>query len=712
MCPTIRYAHHPICLMYLVINFDDPAAGKKRLGQSNGKGTAKIQTHDRITTSFSVGDLRHNPKLGCLTCKVRRKRCNDQRPECSGCKKVRMDCVWIDYEKMSKDDIRRLRREVAATFNERRTRTRKAKPTEVSGEQNMARPDSDEEDLAPEDAEDSDQVADLKVLEQPETITALSPIPNHVLSPQQLLLQDNATLILLNMQDRVAHHYGASGAEKPGFMISSPTSPAVLDEEQNSSPSGGILSLLKEYSQFRGSNANLPERSHSNDLQLMLPQHFNLPSFMESVLSAGTPEQLSSLASSFNAVFSPAPEIPITTLPGLDESGVYLYNYYVDTLSWKVSIAPRSQNEGNSFQKVFLPLAQEDNGTLFGILAWAGYHLGGRWMELGRKYADLAVEQLRRESTDRRTTLNKLATILILCGAEICRGDVKLWLVYLDWGSTLLKKGGGILNFDGNKEEHWLISNFAYHDIMASSTCERGTYFSMDVYDTIFKDERGVSVGHLNPLLGVNKCFYKIIGDINSLSYASNLTPDLVISPDDAEGSEYSDMSEHGLRSLELHKLVERALEIDHMIDTCRPEPSDLVGLDDSELELQLTSFEGFQLSCKLYLRQLILRCNPSSIESQILNNDLIKCIEILLPTFMHATLVFPIFMAGVHAVTSGDRKKLIEKVDAMMKIYGPWNVVRVKLVLTEIWDRNPSGDTVVDWIEILREFGWELNFA
>lgn len=697
--------------MYLVINFDDSAAAKKRIGTPNGKGPTKHQSRDRITTSFSVGDLRHNPKLGCLTCKVRRKRCNDQKPECSGCKKVRMDCVWIDYEKMSKDDIRRLRREVAATFNERRTRTRRAKTTNSSGVNN-SRPDSEDEELPPEDTEDSDQVADLELLRQPATHTALSPIPNHVLSPQQLLLQDNTTLMQLPLEGRAVHDYATSSVEKSGFLIPNPTSPPVLDEEQNSSLSGGILSLLKEYSQLRGSTANLPERDHTNELQLMLPQHFNLPSFMETVLSAGTPEQLSSLASSFNAVFSPAPEIPITTLPGLDESGVYLYNYYVDTLSWKVSIAPRSQNEGNSFQKVFLPLAQEDSGTLFGILAWAGYHLGGRWMELGRKYADLAVEQLRRESADRRTTLNKLATILILCGAEICRGDVKLWLVYLDWGSTLLKKGGGILDFDGNKEEHWLISNFAYHDIMASSTCERGTYFPMEVYDTIFKDERGVSMGHLNPLLGVNKCFYKIIGDINSLSYASNMAPELVISPGDSEGSEYSDMSEHGLRSSELHQLVERALEINHMIDTCRPEPSDLVGLDDSELELQLTSFEGFQLSCKLYLRQLILRCNPSSIESQILNNDLLKCIEILIPTFMHATLVFPIFMAGVHAVTPGDRKKLIEKVDAMIQMYGPWNVVRVKLIMTEIWDRNPNGDTVVDWIAILREFGWELNFA
>ena len=79
------------------------------------------------------------------------------------------------------------------------------------------------------------------------------------------------------------------------------------------------------------------------------------------------------------------------------------------------------------------------------------------------------------------------------------------------------------------------------------------------------------------------------------------------------------------------------------------------VGLTDQELELQLTLFEAFQL-CKLFLRQSIMKCNPSMLESQVLNNDLIKCLDVLVGTSVQASLVFPIFISGIHCVSDTTR--------------------------------------------------------
>lgn len=801
---------------------EDVHGGSEQANNLDAQAWSQEQADMRGKLEWHYSRKTPKTRTGCLTCKYRKKKCNEVRPVCRDCERFGKQCVWADYVNMTGEEIRLLQEKVRNQESVSKMRRRR----------HVAKPDASKlgkfEDCFVLESAPGSPTGNIPLAKTKKPVAELqlnsvlplefipqSQVPSHMHlerdhnNPQMfpstkppllnssyaeavstfaqpprrdsylmsgnshILLSPNALLGLpprptgkrdnIEMPSPFTQHL--SNIRDNGLPLfgnnSEKNSPPPMDIEQyheipepfSGSPAA-FLGFLKEVSEFTQERIDRrltlidddgEEAKDDDDMgaDIRLSPKFNIPGFLEHInqLSNGSPSQFNNLASSFNAAFLPSPQLPPTLLPELNSSGHYLYDYYVDTLSRKVSIAPTSQNESNSYQKVFLPLAQRDKGVLYGILAWSGFHLGGSWMAEGSKYAEMAVNHLRNgvdfsnnaNHDDRRTILNKLATVLILCGAEICRGDVKYWSVYLNWGWKLLRDNGGILNFDKNKEEHWLISNFAYHDILASSTTERGTYFSPETYQTIFRDAEGVSRGSLNPLLGVSKSLYKVIGDIDSLSFESKKSLNdyyhrgsskLTISPTsfnlhspeentaaavDDQGSEISD---HGRVSRLLLSIIEKAKEVERSIDSAKPEMDDLINLSDEELELQLTFFESFQLSCKLFLRQSIMKCNPSSLESQVLVNDLIKCIDILIESPMQASLVFPLFIAGIHMVTEDDRVNMKERLDKMIEMYGPWNVVRIRHVIELIWEKNPEGDKVVDWMAVLNELGWEINFA
>ncbi|OBA21288.1 hypothetical protein METBIDRAFT_78300 [Metschnikowia bicuspidata var. bicuspidata NRRL YB-4993] len=687
--------------------------------------------------SSSAGRSAHKSKAGCLTCKYRKKKCDESKPVCRDCRRFNKECVWIDHRTMNGTEIESLKARVREKESSRKMRKRIGQPQNAGY---ALHPLSDLRGspvgMDPSFSVSSEPRGSISAIVQPHSpFSKLPVIPN----------------TNFNM---APSRSGPVSALDVHPIESDPMNDVLLPFEHLVEPrsSAAVLGFLKELSAFNW-NTKLTDANQENAESSLrfesevspgrtLP-NFNIPSFIEQIqtMSHNFPAHIDSLASSFNATFSPSPRASLSFSPELDQSGLHLYNYYLEVLSQKVSIAPCSQNESNSYQRVFLPLAQKDKGVLYGLLAWAGFHLGGQWMAEGTKYAELALKHLCADISftegtqrveDRRTIINKLAAILILCGAEICRGDVKFWSIYLQWGWKLLRSNGGILNFNNNKEEHWLISNFAYHDLLASSTSERGTYFPNETYYKIFADPDGISSGNLNPLLGVSKPLYKIIGDISSLCFESKQIMDQYYSlsrkvPKQSEatlrspeetGSLHSftettsEVSDHSKVADLLNFISNKAHELEITLNNVKPDSCDLQSLSDSELESQLTIFETFQLSCKLYLRQAILRLNPSALECQILMNDLIKCIDVLIDTPMQASIVFPVFIAGLFTVTESGKAAMRKRFEKLIVDYGPWNVVRVKSLVEKIWEENPHGDRVVDWNTMLNDLNWDLNFA
>lgn len=115
--------------------------------------------------------------------------------------------------------------------------------------------------------------------------------------------------------------------------------------------------------------------------------------------SPSFPDLVSTLNAHFNP--SPNPQPSLLSLPELaDPSISYLYNYYVEVISKKVSVAPTSQNESNSYQKIFLPLAQKDKGVLYSILAWAGFQLGGKWEADATNFVSKAMQHFHQNNNN------------------------------------------------------------------------------------------------------------------------------------------------------------------------------------------------------------------------------------------------------------------------------------------------------------------------
>ncbi|KAI3406951.2 hypothetical protein KGF56_000244 [Candida oxycetoniae] len=734
---------------------------------TNEPGSVKMIKN---STDFHKFKESGRSRYGCITCKIRKKKCDETRPVCSDCSRLSKKCYYVDRDTMTNEEIQSLKKKVEIEESNHKLRKRKLKPNQVqasadeqqkSRNKNKKRKKKEKENVASMQQEIEPFPSKISTFSSTSssstTTTASCP---KVDSP---ITTSNIKETLSETKEPVTPQFeSADGILVPSkSMVSSHSIESLSSfafDHDSASPST-FLNLLKEMSRGHDyiTQANKIEEQPDDHLELASFMHlptFNgiiADSFDQDVTTSTTTTTTTTtittnnhsngastsyldLISSINAHLTPSPQPPLYIPELVNPSYSFLYNYYVDVITNKISIAPVSQDEANSYQKIFLPLAHKDKGVFYSLLAWAGYQLGGTWEEEAQNFVKKALVHFHSKGDeDRQSVITKLALILTLCAAEICNGDVKKWGVYLNWGWKLLESHGGIAEFNKSKEEHWLTTIFAYHDLLASPAVQRGTYYSPLIYDRIFDDSEGFMKGQLHPLIGVAKRLFRLIGDISDLLYKSRKllkeyyergtnddTSDTCMEAKDDgfldSDLDFSDteseISQYGKSAKLLSYVITKANELEQQIDESKPDKKDLYNLSDHDLELQLTLFEAFQLSAKLFLRQSVLKCNPSHLESQVMNINLIKCLDILIGSPVQASLVFPTFIAGIHCVSKHDQQAMQERVKVFIKTYGMFNVNRVKDIMEKIWKKNSNGNQVLDWHEILDELGWDLNFA
>ena len=669
-------------------------------------------------------------KGGCITCKIRKKRCSEERPVCADCERLGKQCVWATDE-MSIEKIRELKKQVEE--NEKNARAKRIRVEKEAGSDKPKRKRKRKEKR-------EDQIPNVS-----------SPQINHE-SPMSIsnFIDDDIPLDPEMQSARPIHH-------KPGTPISAtPISSNLMNFPTRAfSPSQNSLSFspkpwdlsngnehLFEFNNFFESNLRSNIDKYSDKITELdnddsQQQHHStslrkIDSF-ENMLNQNNIQVPPFINFDFTNTI---PKNPFPSSLNLDNIGVKLYDYYQHRLARIMSIVPA---ESNYYLKVFLPMAAQNKGILYSILAWSGYHLGGDFEDEGTRYMTKALDFIKDTPIkNENETLQRLANLLIMCGAEICKGDVRKWPVYLEWAAKIIKNRGGLYEFNKDKEQHWLMSSFAYHDILASSTSERGTYFPVEQYDDFI-----VNLGFgVDPLHGIVKPMFNIIGEISTLvteskkllKISSNSLGYGIMNDDDDEGVDggFDENSfevpgidtpdsekvgnDHGgvklSRYASLSKIMQKASLLENKINIAKPDPKDLNSFSPEELELQLTLFESFQLTAKLHLRQSVLRLNPSSLETQFILCELLKCLDVVLKSSVEGSLCFPLFIAGMNCTTKKDRKRMLARFKDIGERYSFKNLERAKTVMEQVWLVDPSGTRCVDWYEIVKRLGWDVSFA
>lgn len=104
---------------------------------------------------------------------------------------------------------------------------------------------------------------------------------------------------------------------------------------------------------------------------------------------------------------------------------------------------------------------------------------------------------------------------LIFIGIEVCTGDVRNWRGFMTQCSVLIQSFGGVLAvtdlFGYSNDIKWLISDFKFHDLLSSKCLIDGPIFPIEEYEKALspRPEYGI-----DPLQGIVGPLYDIMGGI------------------------------------------------------------------------------------------------------------------------------------------------------------------------------------------------------
>lgn len=418
----------------------------------------------------------------------------------------------------------------------------------------------------------------------------------------------------------------------------------------------------------------------------------------------------------------------------LDPVGMHLYDYYRDHLGKIISIAPVKQNY---YLQVFLPMAHQHRGILYGLMAWSAHHLSisqegseardSNYHTLANRYTLESLRFLRSEID--MNFLWSLAQLLILCGAEICQGDVSKWKVLLRYAADLIEKnvGGDIshLMFSFTSQHdtttrYWLLANFIYHDIMSS----RGTHFPIDQYNKVLSSGNDTNFNSISdapmqvdPLHGINRPIFLLIGDITNLVRCMK------------------NAGTFGKTHPNFREYMDRALELQTEIFRISPDVQELQLYEGSSLMrvLCLELFQLMKLSALLHLKTTCLRQSKYTWEIHHLWLELFEKIALILGTKLEGCLCFPMFICGINATDQEQKRKIEERFSDIAKRYKCYNFQRARTIMRKVWFQD-DGDMMSptssishtsleetgmleigensDWYDIVDAMGWDISFA
>uniref|UniRef100_A0A060T5G0 ARAD1B10978p n=1 Tax=Blastobotrys adeninivorans TaxID=409370 RepID=A0A060T5G0_BLAAD len=613
---------------------------------------------------MSSTNPRPRSRTGCFTCRKRKKRCDEVRPTCSACDRLHLSCVYP----------------TPGLERKNRKRKRPADPADPRDAEDLRRGSisrrKSDESVSPIEPANvplwgppTPQPED----ESPSSEEAIDEIPRHSSTSSDVSSTGSLALPVVTN----------GNIQQPSKLFDvdmalEAVSDAVTDAVARASPSASdILSFGLDSGVCDLGSALIPSSDADN---------------CATGAGAGAAANGSSTspfdnwdAYTIGLHLSPCPQPPQSWYSSfLDSEGAQLFEYFCSKLAPMICV---STDEANSFLNVFVPMAQNDRAVLDSLVAWAGFHKDrGIHQDTGHFYLNRAMQSVRAKPK-RKADYTTLATMLLITSAEICAGDVTHWDKHLSLAASLIHLNGGIRSFVDDKALRWLAVNFAYHDLLASSACSRNTHFPSAEYDHVMKHGYG-----LDALTGCCQPLFKILAEISELAVKWQRV-------DDA--------------SLEKLRMVQvRVSALEQKLESCHPDPLDMISLSPEQLDLQLILFDTVKITARLHLRQSVLRLNAASLDMQCLVKQLNKNLELVLGTQVEGLAVFPLFVAGIHCVTTSDRELITKRIDDYYSRNLARNISRAKDLMEEVWSLDDHGSRHVDWYRIIQARGWDICFA
>ncbi|WWD17573.1 hypothetical protein CI109_102014 [Kwoniella shandongensis] len=659
------------------------------------------ESHRHDSLSLSPGRKRRKvtrSKLGCLTCRRRRKLCDMTKPECGACVRLKMECTWPDEE--------------ATRQPRRRSQPAVGLPSH------------------PPNRTSTPNTTTLAPLQPSSTLIPRSTSHQH----ERLAARDAHTPVSGTMEDFVGI-FGEIGGDVNGNTTMPYDTPSQdmglmdwlagggsLDEATLQLWAADCLAVptTQTFNAFDSLNSVLLQPTPPSDPNGNTNGQVDHPLTLASIEEARS----SSRNGSRSRRASRSPPSRNDTPTGSSQTA--LLNYFHESLSRLVSCtgdaAPSAFESFTKLANMTVGRGPAGQGLHLSILAWTARHMVNRGLmkyeAVSEKFssqatnlvnermvalfdgatgAETGVQAQAEENQDKDTEkMTLLAASLMLMQFKICRGDV--------WGfGTIVQHLTRLVPFvfrEGQTSQpdsmhYQFFENILYHDVLGSFILNGQPM----VPNSIASHHSSTALETLHTLTGVSLPLFSTMHRVAALVRQRRSRR--------GKGWSDEDLLDVVQPALDLEAaLTEEKKRLDHLVST-KP-----------HIASHRYLHEAFRTASLLQIRYQVLGEPACSLNIRLLVRQALSLLEAMcdqnLPGFCSAHWV--LFLAALCSVEGGqaegeldDRDRIDRIYDDFMADFGFLNVERSRKIVQEVWTRNSGGQVFVDWLDILEEYDWEI---
>ncbi|WRT66087.1 uncharacterized protein IL334_003040 [Kwoniella shivajii] len=687
----------------------------RRSGNSPSESPAESSrlSNDASGSLLSPGRKRRKvtrSKLGCLTCRRRRKLCDMSKPKCGACDRLKLECAWPQEELVRQP--RRISQPAAPSPSLSIVANTVPTNNLFTQHQDHTQPFLMGSNDVSRTYPVTDTMDDFVGIFGNIGSSGGSQVPNQVNGNHDI----GTELLGTNFSNHQFNNHSTSSVDDTG-LIDWLAGGGNLDEATLQLWAADCLAVptTQTFNAFDSLNSVLLQPSPPSD-QTIDPNNVTMNG------EAGTSSnRLRSRPASRRPSRSPSHRSSGTP-PGSSHTAVL--NYFHESLARLVSCTGESAPSAfESFTKLANMTAGRGpagQSLHLSILAWAARHMVNRGLAkyeaVSEKFSlqatsllDTRMEQLfdkkgkekppaDSENQDRDTEkMTLLAAALMIMQFKICRGDV--------WGfSTLVQHLTRLVPFVFNNQVLELhpdsmhtsfFENLLYHDVLGSFIFTRAPMIPKSIAQKYSR----AGLDTLHTLTGVSLPLFSRMHRLAELIRLRR----------SRQGKGWSD--EH------LLDVVKPALQIEAELNEEKTRLDELV-LAKPHIQAHRYLHEAFRTACLLQLRCFVLCEPPSSLNIRLLVRQCLSLLEAMfdqnLPGLCSAHWV--VFLAALCSIRGGQEEEELDDRQRSDRIYedlynefGFRNIERSQKIVHDFWKNNADGSQFVDWLDVVEENDWEI---